>query len=162
MLVQARRVRDELFSSIFSYFANWLKHPKLQTGLNCWRTPLIRWNYQKSSLLSLKVSPSKSSGELVYWKLHSMDQHSMPWRTWLSSARGKIFTSSKGSITQLNPGRLSSEYWPQKLYKSVGCTVRQGLKKLDWQLNLHTKWGREEKGCTNIIILYKNKTTQRQ
>ncbi len=60
---------------------------------------------------------SNSSGELAHWKLHPMDQDSMPWRTWLSSARGytwvgKICTSSKGSIIQLNHDRLGSGYWP--------------------------------------------------
>ncbi len=60
---------------------------------------------------------SNSTGELAHWKLHPMDQDSMPWRTWLSSARGytwvgKICTSSKGSIIQLNHDRLGSVYWP--------------------------------------------------
>ncbi len=29
---------------------------------------------------------SNNTGELAYWKLHSMDQDILPWRTWLSSA----------------------------------------------------------------------------
>jgi hypothetical protein len=28
-----------------------------------------------------------STQKLAYWKLHPMDQDSMPWRAWLSSAR---------------------------------------------------------------------------
>ncbi len=72
---------------------------------------------------------SNSTGELAHLKLHPMDQDSTPWRTWLSSVRGytwvgKICTSSKGSIIQLNHDRLGSGYWPLKLCKSIGCTVR--------------------------------------
>ncbi len=78
------------------------------------------------------VKPTKwsnSIGELAHWKLHSMNQDSMSWRTWLSSARGytwvgKICTSSKGSIIQLNHDWLGSGYWPKKLCKSIGRTVR--------------------------------------
>jgi len=60
---------------------------------------------------------SNSTGELAHWKLHPMDQDSMPRRTWLSSAWGytwvgKICTLNKGSIIQLNHDRLGSEYWP--------------------------------------------------
>ncbi len=73
-----------------------------------------------SNMHNVIVKPtewSNSTGELAHLKLHPMDQDSTPWRTWLSSASGytwvgKIFTSSKGSIIQLNHDRLGSGYWP--------------------------------------------------
>ena len=59
---------------------------------------------------------SNSTGELANGKFYAVDTTACL-RTLLSSARGytwagKICTSSKGSIIQLNHDRLGSGYWP--------------------------------------------------
>ncbi len=71
------------------------------TCIKCWRG---------------QPSDQNSTGELENGKFYAVDMTACP-RTLLSSARGytwagKICTSSKGSIIQLNHDWLGSGYWP--------------------------------------------------